>query len=161
MTATTPSIGGMLRLFGLAGLTAISAIAGTAPAKAADVLIICASEGQTCYASNGTTTITYGLNGAVITTVGVTQIQCTNDAFHGDPLVGKTKSCTYTVEPEKKNSTQCANEGSRCNFTGAKLVRYGAGANWVYDSFVNGTDCNNGVFGDPAYGSTKSCQVAN
>jgi hypothetical protein len=149
-------------LFGASVL--ISALAGSmagiTPARAADTLIICASEGQTCYVPNARTAITYGKNGATATIVGVTQINCDNGSFRMDPLHGVGKFCTYTVDPDTLTWTQCAQEGSTCSFTGAKLVRYGA-SKWVYGSFVNGVGCNNGVFGDPNPGVGKTCQVAN
>ncbi|MCF8475478.1 MAG: hypothetical protein K9G60_00475 [Pseudolabrys sp.] len=152
-----------LALFGAALLIAAvaSAAGGIAPAHAADVLILCANEGQTCVAPNAQTTITFGKNGAVKTTVGVTQIDCSNGSFGGDPLKGENKACTYSVNPDSKTWTQCAEEGKDCTFTGAKLVRYGAAPLWVYGSYVNGVSCKNGTFGDPARGTDKTCQVAN
>jgi hypothetical protein len=153
---------GSSRLFGASVL--MSAIAGSlaaiTPAQAADVLIICATEGQTCNAPNARTAISYGKNGAIVTVVGVTQIGCDVRNFKVDPLQGQVKSCTYTVDPDTLSWTDCAREGSTCNFTGAKLVRYGA-SKWVYGSFANGVECNVGTFGDPDYGVNKRCQVAN
>jgi hypothetical protein len=144
------------------GAVAVSAATITvSPARAEEVLVICAQEGQTCYLPNATTVVSYGKNGAIKSISGVTQIGCDNGSFGGDPLVGVGKFCIYKVDPPTWQWTKCAEEGTRCDFTGAKLVRYGQSNNWVYSSFVNGVDCNNGVFGDPDYGQHKQCQVAN
>jgi len=53
--------------------------------------------------------------------------------------------------------TFCANEGGQCNFSGIKKVRYGADGRYSYRTFINGTNCSNSVFGDPAYGVVKHC----
>ena len=147
------------------GLSLITGVVGLVmevpPARADNVLIVCAVEGGTCVAPNDDTPISYGKNGAIVTIKGVTQIGCNNGDFRIDPLVGQNKYCIYTVDPDRVSWTQCATEGDACNFTGAKLVRYGVPAKWVYGSFVNGVGCNNGTFGDPDRGTTKQCQVGN
>jgi PKD repeat protein len=54
--------------------------------------------------------------------------------------------------------TFCANEGQRCNFSGTKDVAYGANGSFYYKyNITGGIDCNNSVFGDPAYGVSKAC----
>ena len=55
--------------------------------------------------------------------------------------------------------TTCANENGFCSFSGIAQVRYGAGSSWNTGTFTNGVGCNNSVFGDPAFGVVKSCQV--
>ena len=46
--------------------------------------------------------------------------------------------------------TWCADEDGRCNFSGTADVVYGALNSFTSPrSFTNGTDCNNGIFGDP------------
>jgi len=128
-------------------------------AQAAETTVTCAKEGQNCVVPNAQTPIIYGKNGATVTTIGVTSIDCSNKAFGKDPLKGETKSCTYSIDPNKLNWTQCAKEGQQCSFTGAKLVRYGAN-NWVYSSYINGVKCDNGHFGDPDKGKSKHCEVS-
>lgn len=55
--------------------------------------------------------------------------------------------------------THCANENQSCTFSGIKDVRYGADTRWVEQQNVNGSiSCRNGVFGDPAPGTVKTCQ---
>jgi hypothetical protein len=38
-------------------------------------------------------------------------------------------------------------------------VGYGANGRFVFEEFTNGTAYNNGVFGDPDYGSVKACFI--
>ncbi len=54
----------------------------------------------------------------------------------------------------------CANENQRCNFSGTKRVRYGAGTSWNEGNFSNGVACNNATFGDPIQGTLKTCQIS-
>src|SRR5436189_221738 len=55
--------------------------------------------------------------------------------------------------------TFCAPEHERCTFTGTQKVRYGSGSTYVSLTATDGTDCTNGVFGDPVYGVLKHCDV--
>jgi Flp pilus assembly pilin Flp len=55
--------------------------------------------------------------------------------------------------------TTCASENGFCSFSGTAPVRYGRSGSWVTQTHTNGVACNNSVFGDPAYGFLKSCQV--
>ncbi len=55
--------------------------------------------------------------------------------------------------------TTCAAEDAFCSFTGQVLVRYGALGTWVSGYYTNGVLCANSVFGDPLYGTVKSCQI--
>jgi len=51
----------------------------------------------------------------------------------------------------------CANENGTCNFTGTRLVRYGANGSYNYGTFTDSVACTNDVFGDPLYGTAKYC----
>ncbi len=54
--------------------------------------------------------------------------------------------------------TWCADEDGHCNFSGTADVVYGAVNSFTSpSSFTNGTDCNNGTFGDPISGTQKAC----
>ena len=53
----------------------------------------------------------------------------------------------------------CAPEGAVCAFTGTTEVRYGADGTYVYQTFTDGTACNNEVFSDPLFGTRKSCAI--
>jgi Flp pilus assembly pilin Flp len=55
--------------------------------------------------------------------------------------------------------TTCAAEDAFCSFTGTALVRYGANGTWTSGSYTDGVLCANSVFGDPIYGTVKSCQI--
>ncbi|MET0334779.1 MAG: hypothetical protein ABW190_10950 [Rhizobacter sp.] len=67
------------------------------------------------------------------------------------------------VAAQTSNWVTCGNEGGRCTFSGTQPVRYGAGNRWSATrsmTAVNGgIDCNNVVFGDPAVGVVKQCQI--
>lgn len=54
--------------------------------------------------------------------------------------------------------TQCAEEGSRCEFLGIKEVRYGANETYAMGQYTDGVDCNNEIFGDPLVGVGKQCE---
>lgn len=59
------------------------------------------------------------------------------------------------------NWVWCANEGTRCNFSGARQVRYGTATSNVVRTFTNGAVCSNAVFGDPARNTRKQCWYNN
>lgn len=60
--------------------------------------------------------------------------------------------------PLPSDTTWCANEGGRCNFSGTGIVYYGANNSYYFKENVsNGIDCNNNVFGDPISGVQKAC----
>ena len=56
--------------------------------------------------------------------------------------------------------TNCAQENGVCSFDGSRQIRYGGNGSYVYRSATNSVACSNGVFGDPAYGTVKSCAYA-
>jgi uncharacterized repeat protein (TIGR01451 family) len=53
--------------------------------------------------------------------------------------------------------TFCANEWERCAFAGTAEVRYGVDGAYTTGTFTDGVECNNDVFGDPAFGVVKHC----
>ncbi|MFN8574458.1 MAG: Ig-like domain-containing protein [Gemmatimonadaceae bacterium] len=84
----------------------------------------------------------------------------------GRPMAGR--QVTWSVSDANvattgagENWVKCANEGESCDFTGARLVRYGvAGSSVGWLSFkevIDGTPCTNAVFGDPAPNVAKQC----
>lgn len=128
----------------------------------------CANEGERCSFS-GTRKVRYGANGRWATkqiTASRGGVMCTNEVF-GDPINGVVKSCqlesTATTTPPPTTSwTFCANEGGRCSFTGTRQVRYGVDSRWVTREITasnGGVSCMNSVFGDPALGSAKRCEL--
>lgn len=63
-------------------------------------------------------------------------------------------------QPETTTWIKCANEWETCNFSGTKQVRYGANNSYAYKTVTGPVACHNDVFGDPAYGLTKTCEYA-
>ncbi len=57
--------------------------------------------------------------------------------------------------------TQCASENGICNFSGTRVVAYGANGIFVQKTFTNGANCNNSTFGDPTPGVVKNCWYQN
>lgn len=57
----------------------------------------------------------------------------------------------------------CAGEGGFCSFSGTMEVRYGGTLDgvWYLSSLIltDGTPCTNAIFGDPAFGVSKSCYI--
>jgi hypothetical protein len=54
----------------------------------------------------------------------------------------------------------CAKEGETCAFTGTLRVRYGVNGRFTRPKrFTNGTPCTREVFGDPAIGVGKQCEM--
>jgi subtilisin family serine protease len=74
-------------------------------------------------------------------------------------------TCNVTMSTDKtvtavyvaSSWTFCANENQFCSFTGTKLVRYGAGTSFNFQTATNGIACNNATFGDPIFGTVKHC----
>jgi hypothetical protein len=107
------------------------------------------------------TTVYYGLGDKYNTRTGVKEIKCNPGAFGDDPLPNQKKECFYVVDPKEYLWGHCAvGEDQKCTLSENRLVRYGAGSNWVYSSFSGTTPCKVETFGsDPIEGAPKSCQV--
>lgn len=124
----------------------------------------CATEGHSCYFS-GTREVRYGANNSFALKTATGAIWCGNSVF-GDPAYGVAKTCDYaestpveiTPVPVVDTWTKCAKEGGSCAFTGTRTVRYGANGLFAKGVFSGSAACNNSVFGDPAYGLTKTCE---
>lgn len=56
--------------------------------------------------------------------------------------------------------TRCAAEDHICTFAGTHQVRYGGNGTYAYQTATGSIMCSNNVFGDPAYGVDKFCDVA-
>ena len=70
--------------------------------------------------------------------------------------------CVPVPPPPVEQWTFCAHERQLCAFTGTRRVRYGAGTVWVERDVTaasGGVQCSNSVFGDPAVGITKRCEL--
>jgi hypothetical protein len=117
---------------------------------------VCANEGGTC-AFTGTQQVRYGANGlyAYRTLTGGTA--CNNSVF-GDPAPGVQKQC-QTATSSTTSWSLCASESGYCAFAGTQQVRYGANGLYAYRTVTDGTACSNSVFGDPAPGMAKQCEM--
>ena len=148
--------------------------AGDSAAQTSSSWTYCATEGGQCNFS-GTREVRYGANGNYSYGVFSNGVSCNNGVF-GDPLYGTVKNCEYGGTSQSSSPTPnnpspttptsntswnyCGSEGGQCNFSGTREVRYGASGNYSYGIFSTGVGCNNGVFGDPLYGTAKSCEYA-
>ena len=119
----------------------------------------CANEGQLC-SFTGTQQVRYGTPTRYATLTLTDGTACSNAVF-GDPAWGIVKSC-WMAAPSTDTTTwtACADEGGTCAFAGTQTVRYGTDSNYVDKVLASGTACDNAVFGDPSYGSAKTCRVA-
>lgn len=137
-----------------------------AAAQSTSTWSTCAREGERCSFS-GTRTVRYGANSSWVVrqvTASGGGVACTNSVF-GDPLKGTKKMCQLEVVPPPSSTswTFCADENSRCSFTGTRRVRYGVNSSWVTRDVTasnGGVSCSNKVFGDPAHGIRKRCELA-
>ncbi len=125
----------------------------------------CAAENGTCSFS-GTRQVRYGAGSSFVVRTATTSIVCSNAVF-GDPIVGVVKTCavaapapTPTPTPAPETWTACASEGSSCNFSGTRAVRYGANGYFANRTATATIACTNAVFGDPLYGTVKGCSYS-
>jgi hypothetical protein len=125
----------------------------------------CADEGKRCDIQ-GELKVAFGVQGKWKYRLVRHSIACTSKAFGGDPAVGVEKACYYMSETELRPRAPidsswrlCAPEGKRCNFEGERRVAFGTGNRWSYRFGINGIDCTNQRFGDPAAGQVKSCYI--
>lgn len=121
--------------------------------------MLCATENGTC-SFDGSREVRYGTSAVAVTRLFSASTACSNGIF-GDPVVGTTKSCWVAVPaPAAIAWTACATEGQFCAFSGSRQVRYGSGSAFAFKTVADGVDCSNAVFGDPLWGTTKSCSFA-
>ncbi|WP_229217624.1 hypothetical protein [Massilia forsythiae] len=121
----------------------------------------CADEGGTCSFS-GTHEVRYGSGTSFVSKIVSGSVSCSNAVF-GDPTPNVFKSCSYsTADATATTETwqSCASEGGTCAFSGTREVRYGAGTTFVSKVVSGSTACTNDVFGDPVYGTAKSCSYS-
>ena len=120
----------------------------------------CAAEYQNC-ALSGAMDVAYGAQGSFVYRSSLTAtVACTNATFGTDPAYGSTKGCY--VRPHggggPESFTYCSGEGQSCATNGAVDVAYGAVGQFAYKTGIVGSiACNNGSFGDVAYGWSKAC----
>lgn len=85
-------------------------------------------------------------------------------AYDAAGNAGVSPSVTVNVANAAKTTTQnwisCASEGSACNFSGTRQVRYGANNSYAFVTATGSVACSNAIFGDPIYGVVKTCDYA-
>ena len=144
-----------------------------APAQARDEgWRVCAAEGQICRVDRRTV-VRYGADSRWSSRVVQGSVDCTNEAF-GDPAPQVTKACEVRDfsgagagpvagaapgTPTPTGWAFCAAEGEVCNFRGLSEVRFGTAASYTVRNAFERVRCGVEDFGDPAYGSTKHCEV--
>ena len=142
------------------GLLLAAMSSAYATTDSSGVWTTCAGEGGTC-SFTGTQAVRYGANGKYAAGTFKGSVSCSNAVF-GDPAPGYGKSCEVLAPAQAPTGytwTTCANEYQTCTLSGIKAVRYGANGSYYSGSFNNTTGCSNSVFGDPASGYTKKCDV--
>jgi Subtilase family len=136
-------------VYGWGIINALAAVQNSLPSS----WTFCANENQFC-SFTGTKLVRYGAGTSFNFQTATNGIACNNATF-GDPIVGTVKHCDYM--DVASSWMFCANENQFCSFTGTKLVRYGAGTSFTFQTATNGIACNNATFGDPIFGTVKHC----
>lgn len=142
------------------------ALLGLCGAAAAESWVTCAREGGTC-SYDGNRRVGYGAKGKWVYRNMPGPIACATNTFGSDPVPNTVKSCRFQAAAYPTNEVpagprwrRCAAENEDCRFRGARKVVFGAGGKWHVETFVDGVQCVNAIFGDPAPGVKKSCWVA-
>ena len=136
----------------------------------------CAAEGEICR-FRGQAEVRFGQGNSFVTRTAYDGVRCDVSDF-GDPIRGVTKFCEIRRSGGQRyeNSSQgswdgwgsgasasgwryCAAEGETCRVRGRALVRFGDGRNFKTRNVNGEVACDAGIFGDPARGVTKHCEV--
>lgn len=136
----------------------------------------CAAEGEICR-FNGRAEVRFGQGNNFVTRTAYGSVRCDVSDF-GDPVRGVTKFCEVRRSGGQsyENSTQgswdgwgsgssnsgwryCAAEGETCRVRGNALVRFGDGRSFRTRNIKGEVPCTAGIFGDPARGVAKHCEV--
>lgn len=120
------------------------------------------AEWGTC-SFTGTRQVRYGGDGKYAYKNATGSISCTNTSF-GDPAPGSVKTCSYAADAPAAvpavTWTRCASEWGVCSFSGTRQIRYGTAGKYAFKTATGSIQCTNGVFGDPAPGSVKTCDYS-
>ena len=135
----------------------------------ADGWIYCVEENQTCR-FDGVALVRYGANGTYTELTRTSPVSCDNATF-GDPLYGVAKHCDIKISatptptppgtpiPDLEGWERCASEGGACYWSGTKYIRYGVPGSYTLRMMTTFSPCNNSMFGDPAPGVSKHCDL--
>ncbi len=123
---------------------------------------VCAVQDEICR-FEGQAMVRYGADGKYAYKLARQRIICDHIEF-GDPIFGVPKRCEFSRdvtqvpgEPSQGQWVPCAAEGQTCSFAGSARVRYGTDNRYVYRNATDSVRCSVSVFGDPAFGSHKTC----
>lgn len=139
--------------------------------------VFCAPEGQTCN-FRGSAEVRFGDGDRFTTRRAYGSVPCEVSAF-GDPVRGVTKHCEVRREAAfggngawggsgssggswgggNSNWRYCSGENEVCRVNGRAQVRFGDGQRFATRSVNGEVNCSVDVFGDPARGVLKHCEV--
>jgi hypothetical protein len=115
--------------------------------------VYCSEENKTC-SFTGKKLVRYGNSGVFEYKEVENSVSCSNSVF-GDPIKSVKKFCHIKNIPY--TWVFCANESSKCTFSGVTVVKYGTETYFNYKYASTSIDCNNATFGDPINGKKKYC----
>jgi hypothetical protein len=148
---------------------------GSGGAGASSGWVFCAAEGETCHL-RGSAEVRFGTDRHFSTRRANGSVRCDVDAF-GDPIYGQTKHCEVRASAALSGSARpdawagansyndggrwryCAGEGQTCHVQGRAEVRFGDGRRFATRSVRGDVLCSTSLFGDPARGVVKQCEV--
>nr|WP_309118661.1 fibronectin type III domain-containing protein [Paenibacillus sp.] len=104
-----------------------------------------------------TTNTTFTVSGLSASTTYTFTVKAKDAA--GNVSAASNAVTVTTNASSSANWVPCAGENQTCSFSGTKEVRYGANGSYAYGTFTNSVVCGNNVFGDPAPGQYKTCDV--
>jgi hypothetical protein len=137
--------------------------------------VFCAAEGETCHL-RGSAEVRFGADRNYTVRRANGSIRCDVESF-GDPIYGQTKHCEVRANAaqnrpsgqdswsgsnnydDDKRWRHCSSEGQTCYVQGRGEVRYGDGRRYATRTVRDNVLCSNSVFGDPAKGERKHCEV--
>lgn len=134
--------------------------------------VFCAAEGQTCNFRGGAE-VRFGHGDRYTTRRAYGSVRCDVTDF-GDPVYGVTKHCEVPRSASMGSGggssggswsggddrwRYCSAEGQPCRVNGRVQVRFGDGQRFATRTVSNEVMCDTSVFGDPAYGKHKHCEV--
>lgn len=149
-------------------------IIGDGAGSGNDEWVFCAPEGQSCN-FRGSSEVRFGYGDRFTTRRAYTSVRCEVSAF-GDPVPGVTKHCEVRRDAAITGSggwggsggswgggnndwRYCSSEDQTCRVNGRAQVRFGDGRRFVKRTVNGAVNCSVSVFGDPAFGVIKHCEV--
>jgi hypothetical protein len=140
-----------------------------------DGWVFCSAEGETCHV-RGSAEVRFGADRQYTTRRAFGSVRCDVESF-GDPIYGQTKHCEVRSNAAMGsgggrdewagsgnfNDTArwryCSGEGQTCVLQGRGEIRFGDGRRFATRNVRGTTLCSSSVFGDPAFGVVKHCEV--